>query len=330
MSKQAKAQAELKPFHNKDKIQVKPAFQERYEMLMGKENFANFMEYSLAFNRRGLRVNTLKTTVKEIKNRIGKDWELTPVPWSDIHFWIEHKGKGENHRRDVGNLPEHALGYIYIQDPASAIPPLVLDPKPGDTVLDMCAAPGSKTTQIAQLMKNKGPLVANEYTGSRIAALGLNMQRLGITNAIITRSDGNRLNKSIKFNKILVDGPCSGTGTIRKSPKTLMIWNPGMIKRLAKTQLNLLNSAYEHLESGGTMVYSTCTLEPEENEGVVSSFLEQHPDMHTAEIKLNINRSKPITEFEGEAYNSEVEKCLRIWPQDNDTEGFFVCKLVKD
>ncbi|MFT4312188.1 MAG: RsmB/NOP family class I SAM-dependent RNA methyltransferase [Candidatus Woesearchaeota archaeon] len=312
----------LEPFHNKEKIIVKPKFEKRYRELLG-DSYEKFLEYSLAFNRRGIRVNTLKISVQKLVSRLG-DWKLTPVPWSLEHFWIEHDS-----RRDVGNLLEHAQGYIYVQDPASAIPPLVLQPTSEDRVLDMCAAPGSKTTQMAQMMQNEGLIIANEYVGSRIAALGINVQRMGCKNVLISHNDANRLNRSLFFTKILVDAPCSGTGTIRKSPKTLMMWNPGMIVRLARTQLRILEKAYRHLEPGGVIVYSTCTLEPQENEGVISQFLQKYEDMDVAPIDLQIKRSEPITEFEGEVYDSRVSQCLRIWPQDNNTEGFFVCKLVK-
>jgi len=321
--------AALIPFHNKDKITFKPKFVDRYTTLLGEERYNEFVEYSLSFNRRGIRVNTLKISVEDLKKRIEDKWELTPVPWSPICFWIDHKGVGDDYRRDIGNLYEHTLGYIYVQEPASAIPPIVLDPKPGDAVLDMCAAPGSKTGQIAAMMENKGFLVANEYSGMRIAALGINLQRMGVANAVIVNGDGNRINKELKFNKILVDGPCSGTGTIRKSPKTLMIWNPNMIKRLGKTQLYLLRNAYKHLLPGGTLVYSTCTLEPDENEAVVSNFLAEHPDMKIVPIELNIVRSDPVVSFNGVDYNPAVKDCLRIYPQDNDSEGFFVAKFIK-
>jgi 16S rRNA C967 or C1407 C5-methylase (RsmB/RsmF family) len=132
----------------------------------------------------------------------------------------------------------------------------------------------------------------------------------------------------LNFDKILVDAPCSGTGTIRKSLKTLKIWHPNMVQRLAAEQRSLLNNAYNLLRPGGTIVYSTCSLEPEENEGVIDSILSRYDNLKIQEINLKgINRSKPILEFEHKKYSSEINKALRIWPQDNDTEGFFVCKL---
>ncbi|NQV08633.1 RsmB/NOP family class I SAM-dependent RNA methyltransferase, partial [Candidatus Woesearchaeota archaeon] len=270
-----------------------------------------------------IRVNTLKISVEECKKRLeALNWILKQIPWCKEGFWIE----GE--RRDVGNLKEHLLGYIYIQEAASMIPPVVLVPKPGDKVLDMCAAPGSKTTQLAQYMKNKGVLVCNDYKGMRIKPLGINIQKSGITNNIITLMHGQWF-KDHEFDKILVDAPCSGTGTIRKSLKTLRIWNPIMIKRLAGTQKQLIEKAFNNLKKGGMLVYSTCTMEPEEDEGIISHLLNKYKDAEIQDIKLNIKSSKPITEFNKEKYNKEVKKCLRVWPQDNDTEGFFVAKIKK-
>jgi NOL1/NOP2/sun family putative RNA methylase len=299
---------------------------DRYKKLLGKDQFKKFIAYSTSYPKRGIRVNTLKTTVAEVRKRLEPDWELEPVPWCKEAFWILHRGVGDDHRRDIGNLTEHSLGYIYIQEPASMVPPLVLDPQPGETVLDMCAAPGSKTTQIGQYMKNEGVLVANEYIGTRLAPLAMNAQRVGLLNIICTRMDGNRI-RDMQFDRILVDAPCSGVGTISKSQKTIIMWNPGMIRRLAKTQLRLLKNAYQLLKPGGTIVYSTCTTEPEEDEGVVTSFLEEHDDMQLQDIDLNIQRSEPFSEFDGRTFHPDVKKCLRIWPQDNDTEGFFVAKF---
>ncbi|MBN2111734.1 RsmB/NOP family class I SAM-dependent RNA methyltransferase [Candidatus Woesearchaeota archaeon] len=309
---------------NAGEIEFKKQFVERYSKLT---EFDDFKRYCLAFLRRSIRVNTLKISIKELKKRLEKDWKLEQIPWCREGFWIEHKRED---RRDIGNLIEHSLGYFYVQEAVSMIPPLVLDPKPGETVLDMCAAPGSKASQIAQYMKNKGVLVANDYKGIRLAPLGINMQRMGITNSVLTLMDANWFAKSgLEFDRILLDAPCSGTGTIRKSLKTLRIWNSGMIKKISYDQRRLAETAFSILKKGGTMVYSTCSLEPEEDEGVVSLLLENHPDAKLEEISLGIKRSHAIEEFEGVRYNPEVKKCLRLWPQDNDTEGFFVAKIKK-
>lgn len=314
----------LKIMPNADEIEFKKGFIDRYSALT---DFDEFRKYSLSFLRRSIRVNTLKISVKELKKRLEKEWNLEQVPWCKEGFWIEHK---KEERRDIGNLPEHSLGYFYVQEAVSMIPPIVLEPKPGEKVLDMCAAPGSKASQISQYMENRGVLVANDYKGIRLAPLGINMQRMGITNCLLTLMQGQRFAKTgLEFGKVLLDAPCSGTGTIRKSIKTLKIWNPGMVKKISYEQKRLIESGFSVLKKGGVMVYSTCSLEPEENEGIIDFFLEAHPDAKLETIKLGIKRSPAVEEFEGKKYSSEVRKCLRIWPQDNDTEGFFVAKLRK-
>jgi NOL1/NOP2/sun family putative RNA methylase len=218
------------------------------------------------------------------------------------------------------------------------IPPVVLDPQPGEIVLDMCAAPGSKTSQIAMYMQNSGLLIANDVSGSRLKALGMNLQRCGVRNAIITMMQENRFHRMIKenpefkFDKILVDAPCSGTGTIRKSLRTILMWNPLGITKLSKIQKNLIETAYQMLKPGGVMVYSTCTIEPEENESVVSHLLKNHDDAEILDIDsvaLGIKRSPSILKFKDLEIDPEVKKCLRIHPYDNNTEGFFVAKIRK-
>ncbi|MBN2454006.1 RsmB/NOP family class I SAM-dependent RNA methyltransferase [Candidatus Woesearchaeota archaeon] len=306
-----------------EKLHLKDAFVKRYRELLGKD-YEQFLEYSLSFLRRSIRVNTLKMSVEELKKRLENEWTLKQVPWCSEGFWIE----GE--RFDIGNLPEHMLGYFHVQEAASMLPPIALAPKPGETVLDMCASPGSKTTQIAAMMKNEGVLIANDISGERMKPLGINVQKAGATNVVLTMSKGHRLlDSGTKFDRILVDAPCSGTGTIRKSLKTLQIWNPYMIKRLAGTQKILLDTAFRCLKDEGTVVYSTCSLEPEENEAVVHSLLKKYDNANLEEFRLDIKRSPCFLEYGGEKFSPDIKKCLRIWPQDNDTEGFFVAKIKK-
>jgi len=303
-------------------IEFKKDFKERYSALT---DWDKFREYSLSFLRRSIRINTLMTTVEKTRKSIEKKgWKLTSIPWCKEGFWISHP-----ERRDVGNLLEYHLGKIYVQEAASMIPPLVLQPKPGDLVLDMAASPGSKTTQIAAMMENEGLLVANDYKGQRLQSLGINLQRSLVTNTVITLMRGQSI-KEMQFDKILLDAPCSGTGTIRKSLKTIRIWNAGMITKLAKQQKELIETAFTLLKPGGEMVYSTCSLEPEENEGVVSHLLSKFENAEVLKVKLpSLKLSEPVLEFKKEKYNLQVKKTIRIWPQDNDTEGFFVAKIIK-
>jgi len=304
-----------------ENIEIKEKFEERYKALLGKD-YKKFIETSLSFMRKSIRVNTLKITVSELKKRLEKEWKLTPIPWCKQGFFIEHK-KGL--RRDIGNLLEHNLGYFYVQEAASMIPAVVLNPEPDDVVLDMCSAPGSKTTQVAAMMQNKGVLVSNDSDYKRMAPLSFNIQRTGATNTLVTLMEGRFF--KMPFDKILLDAPCSGTGTIRKSLKTLKMWNPNMVKRIAGTQRQLIDVAFNCLEPCGVMTYSTCTLEPEENEAIIDFLLNKYENAKLEKIDLNIKHSPAIKSFEGIKYSKEVEKCLRIWPQDNDTCGFFVAKI---
>jgi len=312
-------------FPNAPEIEFKQKFIERYSNLTDWEEFKTC---SLTFLRRSIRVNTLKISINELKKNLERNWNLKQIPWCKEGFWIEHIKK---ERRDIGNLIEHPLGYFYVQEAASMIPPLVLEPKEHEIILDIAASPGSKTTQMAAYMKNTGILVANDYTTDRMKPLSINIQRCGITNCIITLMQGQWFrNSNIKFDKILVDAPCSGTGTIRKSLKTLRIWNPNMVKRLSITQKQLIETAFTILKKDGTLVYSTCSLEPDENEAVVDFLINKFDNAKLEEIKIkNLKKSKTVLDFKNYKYNQNIQNCLRIWPQDNDTEGFFVAKIKK-
>lgn len=251
---------------------------------------------------------------------------------------------------ELGRALEHLLGYYYVQDLASMLSVIALKPKPNETILDLCAAPGSKTTQIASAMKNTGTIIANDVSFSRIKILASNLERCGVTNTIITKKEGVALCEKLKkenffFDRILIDAPCSGEGTLRSSPKTALMWNPQTIKSLSRIQKKLINSALEILKPNGILVYSTCTHAPEENEEVVDFILENFKDkVKMEEIKLPIKCRKGITSWnpglinkinkssersELTRYNKEIKKSCRIYPHDADTEGFFVARLRK-
>ncbi len=298
----------------------KEKFIERYKKLTDWDQFA---EASNKHLRKSIRINTLKITIKDLKKRLEQQgFKLTPIPWCKEGFWIV------GDRTDLGNLIEHALGYFYVQESASMIPPVVLAPEEHEVVLDVAAAPGSKTTQLGQYMNNTGIILANDMTGDRLASLGINVQRCGLKNTAIMKSKGQYIKG--QFDRILLDAPCSGTGTIMKSIRSAMDWNADLITRIAALQKKLITVAFNNLKQGGTMVYSTCTMEPQEDEGVVSFLLEKFPNAKLEPIELDIKRSPCFTEFEKEKYDPEVSNCLRIWPQDNDSEGFFVAKIRKE
>ncbi|HDP73895.1 MAG TPA: RsmB/NOP family class I SAM-dependent RNA methyltransferase [Candidatus Woesearchaeota archaeon] len=305
------------------KVIPKESFEKKFKEIF-KENYEEFIKVSITFLRKSIRVNTLKISVEYLKERLKKKFILKQVPWCREGFWIEHK----EGRRDIGNLPEHQLGYFYVQEAASMLPPEVLKPEPGDSVLDVAASPGSKTTQMAAMMKNKGVIVSNDCNFKRIIMLGNNVQRCGASNVIITEMDGKAI-KGNYFDKILLDAPCSATGALRKSLKTFKMWNPRAVEELSREQKKLIENAFRILKKRGVLVYSTCSVDPDENEEVVSWLLERNEDARLEEISLEIKRSKPFQKFMGRKYHESIEKCLRIHPQDNDTEGFFVAKIKR-
>lgn len=215
------------------------------------------------------------------------------------------------------------------------LPVLVLNPSPGEFVLDLCASPGSKTTQIASYMKFTGTIIANEVSLSRIKILAANLERCGVSNSIITRKDGIALCKRLQnsgflFDKILIDAPCSGEGTLRSSHKTALMWNPKTITSLSKLQKSMVESAIEILKPNGTIIYSTCTHAPEENEEVLDYILEKFKgEVKIEEISLPIKTRAGVTKWQDKSYSGEVKKSCRIYPHDTNTEGFFVAKLRK-
>ena len=235
---------------------------------------------------------------------------------------------------ELGRALEHLLGYYYVQELASMLPVLVLEPKPNELILDLCSAPGSKTTQLSATMSNTGTITANEVSLGRIKILASNLERCGCSNVIITKKEGEAFCKKLKkaefyFDKILVDAPCSSEGTLRTTPKSYLMWNIKTIKNLPRIQKNLISSALEILKPNGVLVYSTCTHAPEENEGVVNKILKEFDNVEIEEINLPLKHREGITSWENQTYNQRVKKCARIYPQDNNTEGFFIAKLRK-
>lgn len=316
----------------KEKFPAKEGFIKRMEALIGKEDAEKFFEISYTKCPTSIRCNTLKITVEELKKRLEDyGWKLSqPLNGFPEIFTIESKlNPGE-----IGKTKEHLLGYYYVQEISSMLPMLALQPKEGDFVLDLCSSPGSKTTQAAAMMDNKGTIIANEISLGRVGILNSNLERCGVANTIITRKEGVALcerflkKTQFRFDKILVDAPCSGEGTLRKSPKTLQMWNINMIKKIARVQRDLSMAALRLLKVGGTMIYSTCTLAPEENEMIVNNLLE-HFDIELEQLKLPLKFREGVTEWEGKKLSKECKKCLRLYPQDNNTDGFFVTKIKK-
>ena len=315
-------------------------------MLKTQEEYQKFEDTILTPQRKSFRINThkVKDPQKLIENLHKKGVYTKPVPWCNNAYFVEYDKNDENQRGDLGNLYEHFLGQIYVQEATSMTPPELLEipnlSSPPSSlqspnsflVLDMASAPGSKTTQLANLMQNQGTLVANELDYKRIGPLKINLERSSFTNIIITNSNGTQIKGEEIFDRILLDAPCSGSGVIRKSPKTIKTYNPKQLKSISKLQLKLFQRAFELLKKGGIMTYSTCSLDPEENEFVVEEFLKNNPNatLEKAELPGLILNNK-LEEFKGKKIPKEItQKTIRIWPQDNDTNGFYVAKIRKD
>ncbi|TKJ43462.1 tRNA methyltransferase [candidate division TA06 bacterium B3_TA06] len=270
------------------------------------------------------RINTLKAEREQVLKSLSY-LEPEPVGWNDLVFRVKGRLK-------LGNLLEHFLGLIYAQDSSSTIPVTVLDPQPDEEILDMAAAPGSKATQIAAAMANTGLLVANDVSPKRIPSLTANLDRSGVLNTVVTRLPGQAYGHiaAERFDRVLIDAPCSSEGTLSRSLKALEIWSKSAIKRLSATQRNLILSAYYCLKPGGVMVYSTCTFAPEENEGTVSHLLDKFPDAIVEPTDLEGLKTQPgFSEWRGEEFNPAVKNILRLFPHEHDGEGFCVARITK-
>ncbi len=308
----------------------KPEFKEKIESLMdGKEDVKEFWEVVEKPLPKSIRCNTLKISAGELKKRLEKKGWKVRQPYSNKEIMIvDGLSPGE-----LGKSKEHLLGYFYIQEVSSMMPMLALNPKRGELVLDLCAAPGSKTTQASALMENEGTIIANDVSLGRISILAANLERVGASNVIVTRHDGIQLCHKLRklnffFDKILLDVPCSGEGNIRSNPATYKMWNQKVINKISSLQKRIAEAAIPLLKKGGEFIYSTCTHSPEENELNVNYLLQKF-GLRVQPVSLPIKYRSGITKYKGEDISPELKKACRIYPQDNDTEGFFLCKMKK-
>ena len=315
----------------KTNYEPKPLFIERMKLLLGKD-FENYWKKIQEEPLRSIRVNTLKISPEELVKKLDeKGWKVKQ-PFKDFPEIMIVESDLEP--GELGRSLEHLLGYYYIQEISSMLPTLVLDPKPNEIILDLCASPGSKTTQIASKMQNTGTVIANDVKLGRIKILASNLERCGVMNTIITKSHGESLCKKLKENnfevdKILIDAPCSGEGTVRNTPKTFQMWNMKKIFSLSRIQKTLLEKVIELLKIGGEIVYSTCTHAPEENEEVIDFILKKFDNIKIEKIFLPLKTREGIIKWQEKEYLKDVKNSLRIYPQDNNTEGFFIAKLRK-
>ncbi|HFT8657139.1 TPA: 16S rRNA (cytosine(1407)-C(5))-methyltransferase RsmF [Enterobacter cloacae] len=273
--------------------------------------------------RRSIRVNTLKISVADFLALVSPyHWQLTPVPWCEEGFWIEREDEAS---LPLGSTAEHLSGLFYIQEASSMLPVAALfaDGNAPERVMDVAAAPGSKTTQIAARMANRGAILANEFSASRVKVLHANISRCGIQNVALTHFDGRVFGAALPeaFDAILLDAPCSGEGVVRKDPDALKNWSVESNLDIAATQRELIDSAFHALRPGGTLVYSTCTLNRDENEDVCLWLKAQYPD--AVEFL-------PLNDLFASAEDAITpEGFLHVFPQIYDCEGFFVARLRK-
>lgn len=271
-------------------------FLKRMKEMLGEE-YGEFLESLGGQQYQALRLNSLK---KQGQGEVRLPFHMTPVPWAEYGYYYEKEDQPGKH-------PYHDAGLYYIQEPSAMAPVPLLGARPGERILDLCAAPGGKSTQIAADMKGKGILIANEIHPARAKILSENIERMGIVNACVTNEAPACLAESFPeyFDRILVDAPCSGEGMFRKNENACEEWSPENVEICAARQDGILGCAARMLVPGGRIVYSTCTFAPQEDEGSVERFLERHPDFTLKEAK-------------------------RLWPHKVKGEGHFAAVLEKE
>ncbi len=297
---------------------------ERYLALWGEEDTLRFLEACESPVRSSIRVNSLKTTNAEVLSRLrSKSVVIDEIPWLEHGFFADFDGLSP------GAMLEHMLGFYYVQGVPSMTAVSVLDPQPGETILDLAAAPGGKTTHIGQLMMNTGIVIAVEQDRIRMASLKSNIIRCGVTNSLVLRGDARKL-ENLKFepDRILLDAPCSGEGLIPLDPTRKTSKTMADIRYCATREDEMLDAAVNVLTDGGTIVYSTCSIAPEENEYVVDDILNRYPEMEVVEIALDFG-IPGYSEPYGVRLNESLKLSRRFLPHLHGTEGFFICKMIK-
>lgn len=275
---------------------------------------------------KGLRVNLLKLSPAELSSLLS--WPMETVAWCPEGFRLA--GNGEER---PGRSPYHAAGLYYLQEPSAMAAVSLLDPRPGETILDLCAAPGGKATAIAARLGQRGLLVANEMVRSRANSLLENLERFGVSNAIVTTADPHWLAAqwSGHFDAVLVDAPCSGEGLFRKNRAATLEWQPAGAEGCAIRQKNILAEAAHLVRPGGRLVYATCTFAPQENEGVIAHFLGQHPHFELLPPPPNPAFSPGRADWlaASVAKGLPLERCVRLWPHLVGGEGHFLALLQR-
>lgn len=289
-------------------------FEKQMQELL-KEEYPDYEKCLEKPARRGFRINTLKGSTEHFFSIMDISHEKSP--FCDNGYYTDAQN-------GIGYTPEYMAGAFYMQEPSASSAVTILRPQEGMKVLDLCAAPGSKSTQIAEKLGNTGLLVTNEIISSRCRVLVENIERHGNANTIITNADTKYLAQQFAgfFDAVLCDAPCSGEGMMRKEEEAEKQWTPELVESCAAIQQEILENAYICLNKGGVLVYSTCTLNMQENEYQIRQFLNHHPDMHMEDAGVDFGRHGFLKEM-------DIDKCVRIFPMDGG-EGHFVARMRKD
>ncbi len=306
-------------------IKLPKAFSERMQAML-KEEYDDFIKSYEEDSIHGLRLNPLKCEERPTL------FSLEQVPWCEDGFYYPDDERPGKH-------PYHDAGVYYIQEPSAMLVGELAKALPGERVLDLCAAPGGKTTHLAGHMKGQGLIWSNEIHPARVKILSQNVERLGITNCVVSNETAQRLADRLPcfFDKIVVDAPCSGEGMFRKNPEACDEWSPENVQLCAKRQLDILAEADRMLKNGGMLIYSTCTFAPEENEKTIEQFIKEHDEYSVIDVRLQPvygakaecgMPSRGRCEWSDTAM-ADVGRAFRLWPHLLKGEGHFAAVLRK-
>ncbi len=305
------------------KLGYLPYMIQRYLTLLGLQEAYSLLHFNETYLEKTIRINTINDSQEIILASLKKKgFILSNIPSIPEGYTVINSPVA------LSSTPEFLNGSYFIQGKNSMYPSRLLDASQNDLVGDFAAAPGGKTSHLAQLMKNKGKIIAVEISANRCRSLKANLSRMGIKNTIILNMDArNILTTSLKFDKILLDAPCSGSGIIVSDKSRKNSINEVELNRFYTKQVELLETAIKSLNVGGNIVYCTCSLEPEENEAVISKILE-HYDLSL--LPLDIEGDPGLLDFQGKFFNSQLVNAKRLYPHKTKGEGFFITKMVKN
>ena len=297
------------------------SFTEKMKAIL-QDEYEDFLKGYDRTRHYGLRVNRTKLTAEQFERMCTYD--LDPVPWIDNAFEYEDSISPAKH-------PYYFAGMYYLQEPSAMTPANLLPVEPGDRVLDICAAPGGKATELGAKLNHTGLLVANDISNSRAKALLKNVELFGIPNVLVTSEPPEKLAEKFPafFDKILIDAPCSGEGMFRKNPGMMKDWETYGPKHYSELQRSIVPHAIRMLKPGGMLLYSTCTFSPEENEGTVKFMLDLDPDLEIVEIENRYEGFAPGRPELIEDGIEDLKKTVRIWPHKMNGEGHFIALLRK-